>query len=86
MRAIVKTAMSIDELANNLQQISRDDNKAINDYTDAEIVHEAKYILSCFHEDGHLNNEDFIGENGEEQRKWAVDQVCKLNAFIKKFA
>jgi hypothetical protein len=86
MRAIVKTAMSIDELANNLQQISRDDNKAINDYTDAEIVHEAKYILSCFHEAGHLNNEDFIGENGAEQRKWAVDQVRKLNAFIKKFA
>ncbi len=86
MRAIVKTAMSIDELANNLQQISRDDNKAVNDYTDAEIVHEAKYILSCFHEAGHLNNEDFIGENGAEQRKWAVGQVRKLDAFIKKFA
>lgn len=78
--------MAIDELANNLQQISRDDNKAVNDYSDAEIVHEAKYILSCFHEDGHLNNEDFIGENGQEQRKWAVAQVRKLNAFIKKFA
>ncbi len=86
MRAIVKSAMEIDELANNLQQISRDDNKTVNDYTDAEIVHEAKYILSCFHEDGHLNNEDYIGENGEEQHKWAVDQVRKLNAFIKKFA
>ena len=86
MRAIVKSAMEIDELANNLQQISRDDNKAVNDYTDAEIVHEAKYILSCFHEDGHLNNEDYIGENGAEQQKWAVDQVRKLNAFIKKFA
>ena len=86
MRAIVKSAMAIDELANNLQQISRDDNKAVNDYTDAEIVHEAKYILSCFHEDGHLNNEDYIGENGAEQQKWAVDQVRKLNAFIKKFA
>ena len=86
MRAIVKSAMAIDELANNLQQISRDDNKAVNDYTDAEIVHEAKYILSCFHEDGHLNNEDYIGENGEEQHKWAVGQVRQLNAFIKKFA
>ena len=86
MRAIIKSAMAIDELANNLQQISRDDNKAVNDYTDAEIVHEAKYILSCFHEDGHLNNEDYIGENGEEQHKWAVGQVRQLNAFIKKFA
>lgn len=86
MRTIVKSAMAIDELANNLQQISRDDNKPINDYTDAEIVHEAKYILSCFHEDGHLNNEDYIGENGSDQRKWAVSQVRKLNTFIKKFA
>ena len=86
MRAIVKSAMAIDELANNLQQIARDDNKQINDYTDSEIVHEAKYVLSCFHEDGHLNNEDYTGENGEEQYKWAVGQVRKLNAFIKKFA
>jgi hypothetical protein len=85
MRSIVKAAMSIDELANDLQQISRDDNKAVNDYTDAEIVHEAKYVLSCFHEDGHLNNEDYIGENGPDQRKWARSQVTKLNTFIKKF-
>ena len=86
MRTIVKSAMAIDELANNLQQIARDDNKQINDYTDAEIVHEAKYVLSCFHEDGHLNNEDYTGENGPDQRKWAVAEVRKLNAFIKKFA
>jgi hypothetical protein len=85
MRTIVKSAMSIDELANNLQQISRDDKKEINEYTDSEIVHEAKYVLSCFHEAGHLNNEDYIGENGEEQYKWAVGQVKQLNAFIKKF-
>jgi hypothetical protein len=86
MRAIVKSAMSIDELANDLQQISKDDSKEINDYTDSEIVHEAKHILSCFHEAGHLNNEDYIGENGEEQYKWAVGQVKQLNAFIKKFS
>ena len=85
LRSIVKAALSIDELANTLQQISRDDNKSVNDYTDAEIVHEAKYVLSCFHEDGHLNNEDYIGENGPDQRKWARSQVTKLNTFIKKF-
>jgi hypothetical protein len=86
MRSIIKSAMSIDELANNLQQISQDDKKEINDYTDAQIVHEAKYILSCFHEAGHLNNEDYIGENGDEFQKSARDQVRKLNAFINKFA
>jgi hypothetical protein len=86
MRSIIKSAMSIDELANNLQQISQDDKKEINDYTDAQIVHEAKYVLSCYHESGHLNNEDYTGENGEEFQKDARDQVKKLNAFIKKFA
>ena len=85
MSSILKNAMSIDELANTLQQIARDDNKEVTDYTNAEIVHEAKYVLSCFHEDGHLNNEDYIGENGPEQRKWARSQVAKLNTFIKKF-
>jgi hypothetical protein len=85
MTAILKSAMAIDELANTLQQIARDDNKQVNDYSDAEIVHEAKYVLSCFHEAGHLNNEDYIGENGADQRKWAVGQVKKLNTFIKKF-
>jgi hypothetical protein len=85
-RSILKSAMAIDELANNLQQIAQDDKKQVTDYTDAEIVHEAKYVLSCFHEAGHLNNEDFIGENGDEFQKSARDQVCKLNAFIKKFA
>ena len=85
MTAILKSAMAIDELANTLQQIARDDNKNVEDYSVAEIVHEAKYVLSCFNEDGHLNNEDFIGENGPDQQKWAKGEVKKLNAFIKKF-
>jgi len=85
MTVILKAAMAIDELANTLQQIARDDGKNVEDYTAQEIVHEAKYVLSCFHEDGHLNNEDYIGENGEEQYKWARGEVKKLNAFIKKF-
>lgn len=85
MTAILKSAMAIDELANTLQQIARDDKKNVEDYSDAEIVHEAKYVLSCFHEDGHLNNEDFTGENGPDQQQWAKGEVKKLNALIKKF-
>jgi hypothetical protein len=85
MTAILKSAMAIDELANNLQQIAQDDKKNVEDYTAEQIVHEAKYVLSCFHEDGHLNNEDYIGENGPDQQKWAKGEVKKLNALIKKF-
>jgi len=85
MKSVLQAAMSIDELANNLKQIAQDDKKEVNQYTAAEIVHEAKYILSCFYEDGHLNNEDLQGEHGPEQQKWARSEVRKLNAFIKKF-
>ena len=85
MKAIIKSALAIDELANNLKQIAQDDKKEVTQYTVAEIVHEAKYILSCFHEDGHMNNEDLIGDNGPEQQKWARSEVRKLKAFIKKF-
>jgi len=85
MKAIIKSALAIDELANNLKQIAQDDKKEVTQYTVAEIVHEAKYILSCFHEDGHMNNEDLIGDNGPEQQMWARSEVRKLKAFIKKF-
>ena len=86
MKSVLQTAMSIDELANNLKQIAQDDKKEVNQYTTAEIVHEAKYIFSCFHEDGHMNYEDLQGENGPEQQKWAQSEVRKLKAFIKKYS
>jgi hypothetical protein len=87
-RAIIKEAMSISELANSLDNISTDDKKQINDYTDAEILHEAKYVLSLFLDpnETHWNAEDLRGENGEEQQKWAEAEVRKLKAFIKKYS
>jgi len=80
--------MSIDELAYTLDNISTDDKKKIEDYTDAEILHEASYVLSLFispHET-HWNAEDFRGENGLAQQKWAKAHVRKLQSFIKKFS
>ena len=41
MRAIIKAACNIDELYATLENISADDGKEFEDYTDAEIVHEA---------------------------------------------
>ena len=48
MRAIIKAAMSIDELAYDLENISTDDKKKIEDYTDSEIINEAKHVLGLF--------------------------------------
>jgi hypothetical protein len=87
MRAIIKAALAIDELAYDLENISADDGKQIGDYTDAEIVSEAKYVLDQFQEalGGHLNYEDLSGENGEERQEWARGEVRQLKALIKKF-
>jgi len=87
MRAIIKSAMSIDELANDLENISTDDRKQIDDYTDDEIVKEAKHVLELFEDKSnpHWNNQDLHGENGPEQQKWARGEVRKLKAFIKKY-
>ena len=88
MRNIIKSALDIGELAYTLDNIANDDKKQIEDYTDAEILHEAKYVLDQFQNwmGGHWNYEDLQGENGIEQQKEAKLQVKKLNALIKKFS
>jgi hypothetical protein len=87
MRAIIKSALAIDELQNNLENIATDDKKEIDQYTDAEILVEAKYVLEMFLDgtNPHWNYEDLQGENGPEQQKWAQGEVRKLKAFIKKY-
>jgi coenzyme F420-reducing hydrogenase beta subunit len=87
-RAIIESALSINELAHTLDNISYSDKKEIKDYTDAEILHEAKYVLGLFTDpnESHWNAEDFRGENGLEQQKWAKTEVRKLKALIKKYS
>jgi hypothetical protein len=87
MKTILKAAMAIDELRNDLENIATDDKKQIEEYTDAEILKEAKYVLEMFLNgaNAHWNYEDLQGENGPEQQKWARSEVRKLKAFIKKF-
>ena len=87
-RTIIKSALAINELAYTLDNISNDDKKKIEDYTDAEILHEAKYVLSLFinPNESHWNAEDFRGENGLQQQTWAKSEVRKLKTFIKKYS
>ncbi len=88
MRVIIKSALAIDELRNNLENIATDDKKEIDQYTDAEILVEAKYVLEMFLDgrNPHWNYQDLQGENGPEQQKWAQGEVRKLRAFIKKYS
>jgi hypothetical protein len=87
MRATIKAAMKINELAYDLENIASDDKKQIEDYTDSEILHEAKHVLGMFLEgvNPHWNHDDLIGENGPKQQAWARGEVRKLKAFIKKY-
>ena len=88
MRAIIKSALAIDELKNDLQNIASDDKKEIDQYTDKEILTEAKHVLDLFVNgtNPHWNYEDLQGENGPDQQKWARSEVRKLKAFIKKYS
>ena len=81
-------AMRIDELAYTLDNISTDDRKAITDYSAADIVAEARYVLELYVNpaQGHINSEALAGDEGAEQQRWARQQVRQLRAFIKKYS
>ena len=87
-RAIIKSALAISELEYVLDNISTDDKKKIEDYTDAEILHEAKYVLSLFLDpnETHWNRERYTGKDGEVQFMLARHQVKKIKALIKKYS
>ena len=85
MRAIVKAAFKIRELHQSLLNISQDDNKEIEDYTDYEIVNEAKYVLSTYFESGHINNDMFNGEYGAVAEREATQDIRKMKVLIAKY-
>ena len=85
-RAIIKAALNIDELSYNLDNICTDDKCNIEDLSDEEIVAEAVYVLSLFFEAGHINNIALVEETDSYyDRKWALSEIRKLRAFLKKY-
>jgi hypothetical protein len=72
------------ELYYSMQNISTDDGKEIEDYTPQEIIAEARYVLSCFYEGGHLNNE-WLNSDNKDERRDALKEVKALKSFIKKY-
>ena len=80
----LKDAFKSYELHFSLDNISTDDGKEIEDYTPQEVIAEARYVLSCFYEGGHLNNE-WLNSHIKEDRKSAQQEVKALKSFIKKY-
>ena len=80
----LKDAFKSYELHYSLDNISTDDGKEIEDYTPQEILSEAYYVLSCFYEGGHSNNE-WLNSDNKDERRDAQQEVRALKSFIKKY-
>ena len=80
----LKDAFKSYELHYSLDNISTDDGKEIADYTPQEILSEAYYVLSCFYEGGHSNNE-WLNSDNKDERRDAQQEVRALKSFIKKY-
>ncbi len=82
-QSILQKALKIRELQITLENISRDDKRQIESYTDAEILAEARYVLSCFFEGGHNSNDELICEYGDkEAQREAKKQVAALKKLL----
>jgi hypothetical protein len=79
---ILKMARNIHELEESLERIACDDNKQVSDYSDAEILSEAKYVLGLFFEGGHSLNDMLSGEYGEDDKAFAEKQVRQLKKLL----
>ena len=82
-QTILQKALKIRELEVVLKNIAKDDKRSVESYTEAEILTEARYVLSCFYEGGHQNNDDLICEYGDKDaQREAKKQVAALKRLL----
>ena len=81
-QTILQRALSIRELEVTLENISSDDKRPIESYTDEEILAEAEYVLDCFYEGGHTSHDELYGVYGPEAQQSARKQVKDLNSLL----
>jgi hypothetical protein len=83
MTNILQQALKISELKVDLVNISSDDKRELTSYSDAEILAEARYVLSTYYEGGHHNNDELSGEYGADAVKEARRQVNALKRLVR---
>ena len=86
MSNYLNDALDIADLERSLQNISEDDKRSIDSYSKQEILDEANWVLSLFHEGGTVSNEQLIGDWGAEEKRYAKKQVKLLEAYINKYS
>jgi hypothetical protein len=86
-RQILKDAEKADELWYQLYEIGHeDDSKEVSDWTDEEIISEAKYCLSKYApSEGWIHGEMIAGDLGAEERKMALRERAQIKRFLKKY-
>ena len=84
MRTLVSDALKCDELSYALDIIGTDDGKKPEEYTDAEIIAEAKYCLNLYYEGGTNHSEMMSGSCGKDSLRIARREVKQLKAFLAK--
>ena len=83
---IIKDMCKVDELIHSFRTVlCLDDNKELEDYSNEEILSEARYILETYFEYGHINYFMLVGENGKEEKAIANKEVKQLRKFINKW-
>ena len=78
---LLKQALKSQVLQDTLEDIAHDDKRSIDSFTDEEILHEARYVLSTYYEAGHRNNYDLSSSNKVE-RSFARKQVAILKKLL----
>lgn len=89
MRQIVKDAIKISELEEQLVNINAvEDKVSPEDYletvSDQELIYEAKYKISCFFESGHAFN-DGLDSGDKEERAYYRKNLRQLQKFVDKY-
>jgi hypothetical protein len=89
MRQIVKDMLKCDELYNQFVNINCvDDKKEPNDYSDDEIIAEAKYVAEKYTDgsQGWTHYEMLHDSEDREERATARRELNQIRKFLKKYA
>ena len=86
-RQIVKDLLKCDELDYQfIRVICIDDSKEVWEYTDQEIIEEAKYVKTKYEAgNGWIHYDMISGEDGREAQKVARKEYNQVKRFIKKW-
>jgi hypothetical protein len=84
-RNYLSDAMSISELYGNFEAITADDGLKFEDYPVEQYVAEAKWILDCINESGHILNDMLHGVYTKEEKRDVISQRGKLQRYVKRY-